>query len=186
MGRPRKVVVTEAKDEAPMGEHDTRDQAAEPAPQADTPDEPAVSVEVDDKDVAVEETEAVSVEDEVEKAPSDLEENNPEASSEVLFADAGLSVHVLMNPKPIVDTVSGNKLYDVKGVVLAPGDTVSLAELPPYLVEDVKNGKVAGARIVSAEEAFRLNREAAQIRAIADQTIGVESDAITEIVSPVG
>lgn len=181
MARPRKVVVTEAKDEAPMGEHDTRELPEEP-----TPEEAPVSVEVNEEEVPAEETEAASVEDETEKAPEDLEENEPEASNEVLFAEVGLNVHVLMNPKPIVDSLSGNKMYDVKGVVLAPGDTVPLSELPPYLVEDVKSGKVPGARFVSAEEAFRLNREAAQIRAIADQTIGVESDTITEIVSPVG
>lgn len=167
MARPRKLVVTEAKDEAPMGEHDTRDQTAEPTPETDAP----VSVEVNEEPVAVEEDKPVSVEQ--------------EASNQVLFADVGLNVHILMNPKPMVSD-DGTKFYDVKGAVLSPGDSVPLNELPPYLVEDVKSGKVPGARIVSTEDAFRLNREAAQIRALADQTIGVESDAVTEIISPVG
>lgn len=185
--QPENVVEVESVG-YPEPQHDTRDAAQEPTPepvQADTPDVPAVSVEVNDKPVPVEEDKAEGPDPEVEKAPEDLKENESEASTDVLFADVGLSVHILMNDKPIVDTNTGNKMYDVRGQVLAPGDIVPLTELPPYLVEDVKAGKVPGARIVSAEEAFRLNREAALIRAVADQTIGVESDAVTEIVNPV-
>jgi hypothetical protein len=183
MARPRKtaaknLVVTESKG-APEPEHDTRDMAQEDAP---------VSVEVNDEPVAVEEDEAESVEDEVEKAPADLEENESEAaegSTDVLFASEGISVHILMNPTPIVDTVNGTELYDVRGQVLRPGDTVPLDSLPPYQKKAAMEGTMRGAQVVTAEEAFRLNREAAQIRAIADQTIGVESDMVTEVINPV-
>lgn len=174
MGRPRKkpenLVITESKG-APEPENDTRDQVQEEAP---------VSVEVNDEPVAVEEDEAESVEPEVEVASDE----KPEASNEVLFADEGVSIHILMNPTPMKDN-DGNKLYDVRGQVLRPGDTVPLDELPPYLAEKARAGAVKGARVVSAEDAFRLNREAAQIRAIADQTIGVESDFVSEVVTPV-
>ena len=171
---PKDVVVTESAG-YPEPEHDTRDEAQ---------DAPDVSVEVNEKPVPVEEDEAESVEDEVEKAPEDLEENESENSTDVLFATEGISIHILMNPTPIVDSTTGDKLYDVRGQVLRPGDTVPLDELPPYQREAAEKGAVRGARVVSAEEAFRLNREAAQIRAIADQTVGVESDMVTEVLSP--
>lgn len=115
------------------------------------------------------------------------EEETPQPASakdEYLFADQGLTVHVLMDKKPLHDLLTQEDiLYDVKSRVLAPGDIISLEELPPYLVKDLKAGKVSGARIVDYEEANRLNQEAARIRALADQTIGVESDMITEIIT---
>ncbi len=189
MARPRKVVEVESVG-APMPEHDTRDAQAE-----------GVSVEVDGNEVAAEETPATDVPDvSVPSKPSDdkpvdedeavsAEENahtDEAPSNEVLFSEVGLTVHVMMNPVPVKDTFTGTEMYDVKAQVLAPGDSIPLTDLPPYLVEDLRAGRVAGAKIVTPEEAQRLSEEAARIRQLASNTVGVESDMVTEVLSPVG
>lgn len=124
---------------------------------------------------------------ETENVDVEAEDETPQPASakeKFLFAETGLTVHILMDKKVIRDILTQEDiLYDVKSRVLAPGDIVSLNELPPYLVKDLKAGKVAGAKIVDREEASRLNEEAVRIRMLADQTIGVESDMITEIVT---
>jgi len=155
MTRPRKVVVVEASDETPMPLN-------------------AEESQLDSETVTEEEVvEEVKVDDE------------PQKEEGVLFADLGLSVHVKMAEKStFTDPITKEELWDVKGVVLAPGDTLPLNRLPPYLVKSLKDGKVPGGRIVSVEEAKTLNEEAAKVRALVGQTIGVESDMITEIVTP--
>lgn len=109
------------------------------------------------------------VSDEVQtEAKAAKSEPQPE---QFLFADVGLTIHVLMTEKPV--KWQEFKLYDVKSKVLAPGDSVPLSDLPPYQLEAVKNGKIEGARIVTQEEATRLNEEAARIRSLASQSINL-------------
>jgi len=128
--------------------------------------------------------EKLADETQVEAEKSQPESAKAPKEEKFLFADEGLTVHVLMDKKALYDILTKEDiLYDVKSKVLAPGDIVALDELPPYLLKDLKDGKVSGARIVGREEAQRLNQEAAHIKALADKTIGVESDMITEVIS---
>lgn len=124
---------------------------------------------------------------ETENVDVQAEEATPLPASpkeKYLFADQALTIHILLNDKPLLDILTQEEiLYDTKSQVLAPGDYVPLSELPPYLVKSLKAGDIPGARIVDLDEAERLNVEAAHIRALASQAIGVESDMVTEILT---
>ena len=187
------VLAEPAVEAQPAGEmQSTGEPSLDPNPSAQ---EESVEVEVGDGDhVPDEATGEPAVADErlLEENREDAaeaEENaeNPdeaEASSdeEVLFADSGITVHVALSQTPVAkDQFTGDDLFDVRGESLSPGDTVPLSALPPYLVKNLREGKVAGARIVSASKAEELNREAALVRQMAADTIGVESDMVTEV-----
>ena len=90
--------------------------------------------------------------------------------ADVLFADSDVTVHVLPAPgvEPETDQF-GRKLWPVSSRVLRPGDQVAADEVPGYVVDAVKAGKVAGLSLVSESKANDLREHAAQLRGLLTQ-----------------
>lgn len=89
---------------------------------------------------------------------------------EVLFADQDVTVHVLPAPGvgPEKDQF-GRELWPTSSRVLRPGESVSADEVPPYLLDAVKAGKVAGLSLVSEAKAEELLEYASTLRGLLAQ-----------------
>jgi hypothetical protein len=161
-----------------------------PPEETDTPDE-NVEVEVGDGDGVPEEATgepAVADESDLPSAevafepPLEVEpEEELSGNKQVLFADAGLTVHVKLANDPVgKDPFTGEDVWDTRSETLAPGQSLVFDTLPPYVQKAAKEGGIPFARVVTASEARRLSAEAEHIRLLAGQTVGVESDMVTE------
>lgn len=92
----------------------------------------------------------------------------PAATKQVLFAEEELTIHKKLSEEPLVDA-NGNESWHIESAILLPGRYVSVDELPPYLVDLVKNKKVPGAKLMSETRAKKVATEAARLRALASQ-----------------
>lgn len=90
-------------------------------------------------------------------------------ANEVVFATEDVTVHQKVGES----VVAGNAREEVTGVVLSAGDTFPLDSLASYQQEAVKDGKVAGLKVMSESQAKKLTAEVEQARAVAQGAPGV-------------
>lgn len=96
--------------------------------------------------------------------------------TDVLFAEQDLTIHVKLSSEP-VKAITGELLWNTESRMLFPGQSIPISDLPDYLVESLKAGRVAGARLVTSKEADEIAAKAAVVRELAEgqlRTGGVE------------
>jgi len=88
-------------------------------------------------------------------------------ADKVLFAENAVTVHLLQRPDaPVYKDQFGREVYDTYSQVLAPGQTVPANQVPPYVLESVEAGDVAGLKVMSESEAKKLLEQAGRIRTL--------------------
>ena len=85
---------------------------------------------------------------------------------QVVFATDEVTVHTLLSPDP-QENQFGDKVYHTESTVLLPGQSVPVDEVPPYLLDSIKEGTSPGLELMNKGEADELAAKAAEIRAIA-------------------
>ena len=65
------------------------------------------------------------------------------ASKNTAFAESAVTVHVTLASEP-GQLPDGSEAWDVESKNMSRGDTLPLADMPPYLREAIKGGKVPG------------------------------------------
>lgn len=93
----------------------------------------------------------------------------------VLFADQEVTVHTTTSP--VQKDQFGNDFWDVRSVTLLPGESVPEGDVPTYVLEAVKAGKVAGLSLKDKSAADELKAKAEEIRAIVAGTPGLQLPA---------
>ena len=89
-------------------------------------------------------------------------------ANEVVFADRDVTLHVLAggpNAEPAKDQF-GRESYDVRSQTLLPGQSVSVDEVPPYVLEAVKADRIEGLSVMSEKQAQKLLSEAERLRGL--------------------
>jgi len=79
----------------------------------------------------------------------------------VAFAEEAVTVHVARNSEPGV-LPDGSEAWDVESITLKPGQTMPLAEMPPYQVDLIKSGKSPGLVALTQAQAKRVEEAYAQ------------------------
>lgn len=103
-------------------------------------------------------------------------------TGKVVFATDEVTVHTLLSPDP-QENQFGDKVYHTESRVLLPGQSVGLDEVPPYLLESIKDGTSPGLELMTEKRAADVAQKAAEIRAAASgeainvQGVPSESDA---------
>jgi len=100
-------------------------------------------------------------------------------TTKVVFAEGEATIHLLMSPDPQDDGLGG-KVYATESKVLLPGQYVGADQVPPYLLDKVKEGKAPGLKLVTKAKAAEILKKVGELRAISEQTVdvtGVVSEA---------
>ena len=106
-------------------------------------------------------------------------------TGKVVFATEEVTVHLLLSADP-QENQFGDKVYHTESVVLLPGQYRRQDEVPPYLLESIKEGASPGLELVTEKRASDVAQKAAEIRAAASgeainvQGVPSESDANKE------
>lgn len=88
-------------------------------------------------------------------------------TAKVLFADNTTTVHVKLSPDPVKDPVSGQEVFATESKVLAPGDFVSVDEVPPYMLEKATKGEAPHLTVMTEKKAQEVSQKAALLRTAA-------------------
>lgn len=75
----------------------------------------------------------------------------------VAFVERAMSVHLKRGNEPGT-LPDGSEAWDVESKVFARGDSIPLKDMPPYLSEAVKAGKVPGLKALSPAEIKQRNQ----------------------------
>jgi hypothetical protein len=107
-------------------------------------------------------------------------------AKKVVFANEEVTIHLLLNGEPDV-LQTGREVFSTESQVLLPGQFVDQNAVPPYLLNAVKEGTAPGLQLMTEARAKKISSEAAEIRAIATQTVNVqgpvsEGDAMAEAI----
>lgn len=92
----------------------------------------------------------------------------PETKQQVLFAEEELTIHKKLTKEPYTDTL-GNENWQVESAILLPGSYISVDELPPYLIADVRAKRVKGAKLTTESNAKKVAKKAKELRDLAGQ-----------------
>lgn len=86
----------------------------------------------------------------------------PAASKSVAYALDTSTVHVKVHSAP-TKSPDGSEVWDIESKMLLPGETMPLSDMPPYLSEAIKSGKVPSLRAITEAQAKKVAkfREAA-------------------------
>jgi len=76
------------------------------------------------------------------------------ANTKVAFAENVVTVHVKRTSEPGL-LPDGTEGWDVVSKNLSPGEYIPLSDIPPYLSDAVKEGKVPGLKIMTPAQAKR-------------------------------
>lgn len=79
----------------------------------------------------------------------------------VAFAEDTVTVHRTLSREPGV-LPDGSEAWDIESVILTSGQTLPLADMPPYQVELVTSGKVPGLIALTPAQAKRVEEAYAQ------------------------
>ena len=79
----------------------------------------------------------------------------------VAFAESAVTVHVARASEPGV-LPDGSEAWDVESITLKPGQTLPLAEMPPYQAELITSGKSPGLVALTQAQAKRVEEAYAQ------------------------
>lgn len=92
-----------------------------------------------------------------------------EATNKVVFATEEVTLHLLMS-----ETQNEDGTYNTQSQVFLPGQFVDQEKVPPYLLDAIKEGKSPGLELMTESKASELSEKAAQIRALASDTVNVQ------------
>ena len=74
------------------------------------------------------------------------------APTKVAFAENVITVHVKRTSEPGL-LPDGTEGWDVVSKIMAPGESMPLSDMPPYLSDAVKEGKVPGLKALTPAQA---------------------------------
>lgn len=83
------------------------------------------------------------------------------AKKTVAFAEEAVTVHVTRSREPGV-LPDGSEAWDIESVVLTPGQTLPLAEMPPYQVKLITSGESPGLIALTQAQAKRVEEAYSQ------------------------
>ncbi len=73
----------------------------------------------------------------------------------VIYSDSESTIHVLAGEPETFPDGTVQQAHESK--LLMPGETITLDEVPSYLVDLIKEGKAIGLRLLDKDEADKLN-----------------------------
>lgn len=73
-------------------------------------------------------------------------------TDKVAFAESAVTVHVKRVSEPGL-LPDGGEAWDVESKIMLPGETLSLSEMPPYLSDAIKGGRVPGLKAMTPTQA---------------------------------
>lgn len=77
------------------------------------------------------------------------------AQKSLAFAETAMSVHLKLSDEPNL-LADGTQVWDIESRVISAGTTLPLKDMPPYLSEAVKEGRVPGLVAMTQAEAKKV------------------------------